>query len=276
MSNGLTVGVQELGFLRDQAVQAAGAKNRVHLIDGFDDEISGIFVDQAGEVREHIKRAPPRRVKLFSLSDFSLALNQATEASGAKPAVYVSRYGVDIIWNDSTGPDGRGRDRTEYIFEPSDENQAISDGILNISQKNFVQILRRDLKFALGELATTLIPAVSSIKWSVGSRGSMVVSNGRESMGREIDQEIVSSSGSLPDEIVLNLLLCSDLATPYRYPVRCILEVDATQQNFTLSPMAGEFDKAWGLFVNQVLQDLREQSKGICEVLWAGRVFSHS
>lgn len=265
---GITVGVAELEFLRDQANRAAGAEGKAVVIPELSDDVSIAILHLDGTLSRNIKRPPARVVQFFSLSEFPAVLEQArlgaVESSlnpEAKPTIYVNRLGVSIIWDDSTGETGRARDRSFYINSSHDEIRALGeDGIKNYDQRRFLNTLRRDFKLALGELATTLIPAVASMKWQTGQRGTMTVSHGRESMGREIDSEIQSTVGAIPEEVVLHLLLTDDLEIPSRYPVRCLLDIDAAQQTFSLIPAAGEVDRAWNLFRNDVADYLREKA----------------
>lgn len=265
---GLTVGVAELEFLRDQANRAAGAEGKAVVIPELSDGVSVAVLHLDGSLSRNTKRRPARVVEFASLSEFPAILEQArigaVESSHhpeAKPTVYVSRYGVAIIWDDSDSENGRARDRSLYQYSKHDEIESLGpDGIKNYDQRRFLNTLRRDFKLALGELATSLIPAVASMKWQTGQRGTMTVSHGRESMGREIDSEIQSTVGAIPEEVVLHLLLTDDLEIPTRYPVRCLLDIDPAQQTFSLIPAAGEVERAWNFFRNDVAAYLREKA----------------
>jgi hypothetical protein len=270
---GFTVGVSELEWVRRLSERAASASGKLSILQELSDDFSITYVTADGQVSEKTRRPMARRFLFNSVDQLGASIDLAksvfeSESGGGVviPAIFVSRSGVLLVWNLSGGS-GRGRDRSVYYVQSHDEFKVFYGDTENLNQKQFLRLLRVNLKSALGELGNTLIPAISSIRWETGSRGASQVGSGRESMGREINSEIRSLAGEIPDEIVLNLRLSRDPATPGRYPVRCVLQIDSQQQTFSLLPMAGELDRAWSDFEKDLFDIVSDISGDIPVIL---------
>lgn len=270
---GFTVGVSELEWVRGLSERAASASGKLSILQELSDDLSITYVTADGQVSEKTRRPMARRFLFNSVDQLEASIDLAksvfeSESGGEKaiPAIFVTRNGVLIVWNLSGGS-GRGRDRSFYSVVPHDEIDVFDNETENISQKKLLRLLRVNLKTALGELGNTLIPAISSIRWENGTRVSSQVGSDRESMGREINSEIRSLAGEIPDEIVLNLRLSRDPATPGRYPVRCVLQIDSSLHSFSLLPMAGELDRAWSDFERNLFDIVSEVAGDIPVIL---------
>ena len=132
----------------------------------------------------------------------------------------------------------------KLTLEQTDQAKLISSGLQGMDQKEFLWVLRRHLWKALGELGSTLIPALKSISFKNGVAGKSLVGQGREAMGREIEQEVLSDRGDIPETIELTISIYKDPVLDFPQKILCDLEVNAASQTFSLVPLSGEFDQA--------------------------------
>lgn len=234
-----------LEYLGCQAVNAAGAKGKVAFekLDGYGFRHSLGVIKSDGTFEEKPIPAPPRHYELRAVSDLLPLCRHVKDCLSATPVIWIGDDGVCITFHDND-ESKRWADSAVLNFVKTDQYRLLSTGISQQSQKDFLRLLRQKFSTALGETATTLLPALKQISFKNGVSGKSNVGQGRESMGREIEQEVLSASGDIPETVVLSIALYKDPSLSILVRIVCDLEVDATNQTFALTPLSGELDNA--------------------------------
>jgi len=99
--------------------------------------------------------------------------------------------------------------------------------------------LFRELTNVLQRRLKALLRALRALEWESSVKGTDVVERGRESMGRDIKQELQSKAGPIPEEITLTCDVYTDRSVASMAIVRCLIEIDPRAQCFTLEPLTG-------------------------------------
>lgn len=234
-----------LEFLANQAVRANGAAGKVAVEPlnnyGFAHEIGVTKADGSFEVQQI--PAPVRDYTVTAISEIIPVCDHLKNVLGATPVLWIAPTGVVVKLHDND-ESKRWGDTASLNFEPTEQYQMLQRGIVQQTQKDFLRTLRQKFFPALGETATTLLPALKAISFKNGIAGKSVVGQGRESMGREIEQEVISSVGNIPEMVELTFSLYKDPSISIPQKIVCDLEVDAVNQTFSLTPLSGELDNA--------------------------------
>lgn len=235
-----------LQFIADQAVDAAGVAKKIEIFSNQDPFGEGRigYVDKNGELQ--IKATPPnfRYYSLGSVGEIAGFSEHVKNVLAAAPVLWIADNQVTITLHDSDSEGERWGDRAVVPLEFTDQFKLLQTTPPPKSQKDFVKMLRQQYLMALGELATTLLPALKQITFKNNQAGRANVDRGRESMGLEVEQEVISSLGGIPDFIDLSVSVYKDPLLSLEQTIRCDLDIEVTTQTFTLTPLSGETDKA--------------------------------
>lgn len=122
-----------------------------------------------------------------------------------------------------------------------------------LNQADFVRTLRITLRDVLPP--GNLLGIVREIKFTNNSSGASAVQHGKQSLSREIINE-VKGTGALPEEIVLNLQPFENVA--YKCNVLCAIEIDEQSCAFRLTAYPGQLRKCIDTVLDMANQQLSE------------------
>jgi hypothetical protein len=127
-----------------------------------------------------------------------------------------------------------------------------------LSQKEFVRLLRITLADAATDSSRHLLKAARVISFSATSGGKALAEHGRQSLGRDIEEQVTSEVGDIPEEVEFSVRLFTDPGLTRRFPVRCAVDINAKDATFNLSPLAEQLDDA----LSQQLELIGDQLRG--------------
>lgn len=119
----------------------------------------------------------------------------------------------------------------QFKFLEGCEEKSLAD------QPTFLKSLRIHLPGI--ERRDELISRVRSIKWKSSTDGYSEFSQGRESLGKSVEAEIIGAS-EIPEAIVVNTPVFALADLDMKVGILCDLEVVATSQRFRFCPLADE------------------------------------
>lgn len=241
--------IEHIGEL---AAKAAGAGNKVHVIQSLPGEPAGVYgiVTADGKFQRVVAAQGPRRHALHSIDQVVPLVEDVKARYKAACVVWYSATAVIVlIGDDKLDADLRPRATVPLAYSPE---WAILLNELKTPQardpKAFVQFVRTKLLDALVD-AERLIPYFRNLQSRVQQNTHARTGLGRESLGAEIDAEITSDEGDLPDYLVFSMPVFNDVALQTKTSVRCALDVDPRSMAIRLDPI--ESDLVTGL-QNQV------------------------
>lgn len=190
-----------------------------------------VYIDQGGQLTT-IDVAPAlRKHTVQSVAD----LIEAAKRWNAKPTIWVSDNAIVLVTDDE--------DRRDVVTMPLTK----SAGFLRLEaleknptldQLGMLRTLRIDLKGTAGR--ADLLTVIRSLKWRQSASGHVDVQQGKESLGKVIENE-VTGAGAIPEEVMVSVPVYSNPGESKKsYPVACDLEVIASEQVFRFRPVADE------------------------------------
>ncbi len=135
-----------------------------------------------------------------------------------------------------------------------------------LTQQGLIQLLRHELPGVVG--AESLLACVRKIRFRSGVAGHADIQHGRESLGREVENE-VTGAGDIPEDATVECRVYCNPRETRTYTVRCFLQVFPETQQFTFRPAAGELHE----IRTQAIEDIRsriEQAIGKSAVVFFG------
>lgn len=260
MSDGLNV--QTLRELQEKAVIAAGAAGKVQVIKA--PELGAgksLIVGPSGayEIWDRVD------VRGHMLGDVQAVIDWAIYSAStleANPVLWLSYDMIRIVPDDqdSTYP----RPVIYYPLQKTREFelvQRLSEAQQARDQKAFIRFLRSEFWDCLNIASRdSLIKCLKELNFSNNTSGTSKSSGGRQSMGMDIEEEVRSAVGTLPDEIVLNIRLFKDSALSTRQRITCDLETEVgTKPMFSLVPIKSHLDEALELELSELQKLLAEK-----------------
>jgi hypothetical protein len=183
------------------------------------------------EARQH------RVLDIASLARFGVEhASRFPEASSL--VLWYSRAGLTLILDDTTR-----RDRVFMPLEFSPQMlllQSLEKSQQWYSQAAFISLLRIKLAGSLG-MHQSLIPSLRKIKFRTSAEGGSEVVQAKASIGKSISAEL-SGAEPLPDEVTLSFYPFSQGYETV--DVVCSLDVKPEEQQFSLTPLAGQIEDA--------------------------------
>ncbi len=113
----------------------------------------------------------------------------------------------------------------------------------NLDQKEFISLLRVRLADCTTPEMVQLINVCKAVDFSSQTKGSREINLGRESMGFDIQDEVMSKVGDIPEEVVLDVRIFDDRELTQRHKISCIVEICAKSGTFRLTPKPADLRK---------------------------------
>lgn len=253
---------ETLEYVAELAVKAAGAQNRTAILKvAGESEFRYGIVRDTGEIAWRIADPPPRAHQLAELSDLPTFIDNVKGTLEGSPTVWLSPEAVEIVLLDGIDRNTLGTAR--LTLRPTPQFAALAaleKSPQRLRQKPFLQWLRVTLFDALQETAEgrQLYTGCKAIDFRSNASGKATVEFGRESLGREIQSEVISAAGGIPEFVPLPVRVYDDPRCPKPVLVRCAVDVDPNDAcgapTFALLPLAGECDR----LRRETLTDVRD------------------
>ncbi|MEO1063772.1 MAG: hypothetical protein AAFZ07_20330 [Actinomycetota bacterium] len=241
--------VETLEKIQDTAVKASGADGKLQVVDLPGPPGTYALVKPSGH--HEVRRAEPgaRCHQLRSVEEVGGFVTEATERlGGVSPTVWYDEDGVVVVLDD--GPGEHREHRCEVVLDWSPEFRLLRAlGGLDggspraLSQRELIVTLRTRFAACLDDAGRELIRVLRTIRFSDVSGGNATVETGRESLGRDLESEVRSEAGDIPDEVVLDVRIFDDPALQRRQTVRCLLEINTREVTFELLPYGDEVER---------------------------------
>ena len=231
---------ETLELIQTTAQKADGANGKVKTVE-LPEPDGRYLIVKADGTHELVERQPPdRRHTLLHISEVGQFTKHAAETWNIGPSVWYDADTVTILIDD--GPGDRRRHRAAVHLTHTEEFEFINS--LNredwLTQKQLVAMLRIHLADCLGERGGETLRILRSINFGATTSGHGNVEHGRESLGRELESEIRSDLGEIPEVIPLAVRVYDDPSLPQRGAIRCALEIDAGRGVFQFIPMPAD------------------------------------
>lgn len=235
--------------IQDMAVEAAGIKNKIAIVEppGSDKERGYWLFCENEDPVYHEFASPYRRHTLRKLDQVPQYVAYAVEKLAATPVVWFSETGVSIILDDK--PDSQRRDYAQLAFTTTPEAQMIigwvaDEGSPEFSQKDLIKLLRTTLSACETSESLQLLRIVRDLesKTRTGARGR--IGHGQESLGRDIENEVTSAIGEIPEATQFRLRLLDDPLLTATFAVQCAIEIDPQTLTIELFPRADDVREA--------------------------------
>ena len=233
-----------LELLQATAVAAADAKGKASVLTLPPGSKEYAIIKGSGDIELHELPPRERKHRLYSVQEVPAFVNEIqARLAGNLVTVWYSQEAVTVLIDD--GPDSVRTDcaRVELLLTKEMKClRAVAEKWL--SQRELIRLLRIDLADSIGAWGAELVCVLRSIDYgeSVGGKGK--VEHGRESMGREIENEVRSELGAIPETITLSVRLYEDPALRRRFDIRCALELNPRDGLFQLVALPGQISDA--------------------------------
>lgn len=152
------------------------------------------------------------------------------------PVVWHGRSRVVLLLDDTDR-----EDRVQFSLDYSEPFKAIialAEKRPKMEQRAVIQLLRVDL----GLQDPELIGRFRALDWSDDRQTRGQVHHGKESLGREINAELMGANG-LPEEITAEVPLYRNQGERAQYPITLIVDVDPVNQRIALVPRPNQLDE---------------------------------
>lgn len=228
---------QAIKHVAEEAVKRD--KPELRHIEGDPDQVRRVF--RAGEDVGRLELdVPNRRIKAQTIGGFATA---AAMLGDVTSAVFYTADTVEMIVDT-----GDGYERVALDLVLSREAKFILD-INKAGLKAFaVQDLRDVLRYTLYNAYDdpNLIKQVSNISFKDQSTTTVSTERGKESLGKDITQEVMDSV-ALPNEIqTFNLIMWANIQLAARFPVQVILDPNPAHQQWIVAPIQESVDQFIG------------------------------
>jgi uncharacterized protein YdaT len=193
--------------------------------------------DRSGTTKEFTTDPLPRLHTLADLSDMVAAAKLMSDSA----IIWIGDKQVVAILDDSEYRENR------LIFplavsKPMEWVQThCASRVVFFNQSQFIQALRTDLARALD--GNPLLGHVRAMRFSSNSSAEATITQGRESMGRQIERT-ATGAGELPEKVIVAVPVYDQLPKPL-YPIECALVVDTVNEKFGLQALPGEVLNAY-------------------------------
>lgn len=210
-----------------------------------------VLISHGGAYEKHQLPPAHRKHTVRTLDDMILITERASAVWGGKPVLWHDRASVVLVVDD-----GERRDLVTMPLQIAETYATVEKlATRKFTQKEFVQLLRVSLRGCVVD--KTLLPAVRELKFKKNASGTSGIQHGRESMGREIESEIVGAD-AIPEEVVLQTRVYNNPDVQYMAKVACALDIDLESETFTLRPMPDQLEEAVQGAQNEVRTRLEE------------------
>lgn len=270
LSGDLCATVQEI---RQLAVDAAGAQSQVHCLalpgsDGRRHLLATLETEQGDDgqpvrllkTREIASNTPRRQHELHSVGEVARFCSYAAGDLSGRPVVFVGEHRVVIVIDDR--PESYRENRADVVFQRTPEHELLDNLARQMfSQKQLIRLLRVELAECATASSQQLLATSRRIVATTSSKASGEVRNGKESIGRDIEAEILSSAGEIAEEVEFSLRLFTDPELQRRHTITCAVEWDPATLTCQICPRPGDLRRA----VEEELSALYTRLEGDCE-----------
>lgn len=270
--NNLSLQVATLQQIQKTAVEAAGVEKKVAVRDvPAERGRRYLLVDNEGE-SEFVSAPPPDRGHvLSSLEEFPGYLAYAREKLNAKPVVWYSDKHVIAVLDDS--PESYRSDWVRLHFEETPEftwlRNATDGGSETMSQKQLVALLRTTLSACATPSSTELLKVARNLSATTSTTAGGRIENHRESLGRDIENEVRSDAGEIPEFVEFRVRVLTDRLMRAESVIRCMIEIDPRTLAIQIFPRPEDIRTAIEETVQQVGEYLdRECASADCRVFF--------
>ena len=242
---------EAMELFKDQVAGAAGAKGKVELLDVPGDPRHYMIVSADGTHTIAEKSPPPR---VHSLDTIDAVIEYVTWAETnltGDPTVWFDGETIRVILDDADDSQRINRVSCELAYTPT-WKKIDWLGEQWLAQKAFVRLLRITLADAATESSQQLLRVARVLAFSNSSAGHGKVEHGRQSLGLDIEEEVKSEAGEIPDEITLNVRIFDDPRTTRRFEIRLAVDINAREGTFNLCPVPGSVEEALEDQVNTI------------------------
>ena len=237
---------EALQFTAEQAEKAAGASNKVQVLD-LPCEPKGVYglVKADGTFQRIVAGASPRGHALHRVDQIVDFVQDARDRLSAKPTVWYSRKGVQVLLvDDSLEANLQSRATINFAFTPQFELiRSCADSSPWHDPKQFCLWIRSKLIDCLRD-GREILSIMKDLRFNVQNFGKSIIGQGRESIGREVDAEVTSEFGDLPDDLFFDVRVIDDPSLLRRQAIQCALEVDPQKGLMRVVPLAGQIQNA--------------------------------
>lgn len=234
-----------LSLIQDTAIEAAGVRNAVHVQTlPREREYLMVYAGEEGvDVERHPMPPPARLHRLGSVGEVGRYAEYAGDVLGGSPVVFITDSKVMVVLDDR--PQSLRQDLASVLIEPTPEHGTLKDlPDRSLNQRDLIRLLRVELSDCATESSMRLVQVARKMTATTASTMNRETRNNRESIGRDIEQEIVSAAGELPEEIALNVRLFNDPALRRKPTIRVAVEFDPATLLCQLFPHPGDLRNA--------------------------------
>ncbi len=201
---------------------------------------------KTGELQKHYSELPPRDVQLYTVDDIVAALKMYIEKEFAPAPIVLCGHGeiTAILCDDSKGELCRAcRDRLRVKMATSSQFNLLATFARSrqyLNQQSFVRMLRVDLA---GTLGADTINIFRKVRFAKNEDGTGEVKTGRETMGNQINREVLGVNGEIPEILTVTIAVYEDMPTE-RKAIECAIDIDVDNRTFAMLPLNGELATA--------------------------------
>lgn len=241
------VSLEVLELIQETAVKAAGSANKVTILDAPQLGVGKVLIVRANGDYDFAQKTESRTHRLGNLDSVCDWVKYAGETLGVNSAIWLSETGLRVVIDDMQMETPRAL--VTYDFVKTREYsliQTLATGEPRMfDQKQFVRLLRNDLYDCLDiTKRDQWIKIFRSLEAREASNARSDIQGSRQSLGRDLEDEVTSQLGQIPDQMRLSVRLFQDSALETRQPVLAEIECQPLQFRFALIPRQCELDQA--------------------------------
>lgn len=251
-----SMSLEVLENIQETAVKADGANGKVQIVAAPQLGAGKCLIISANGSYEIKDNEAPRHHVLGNVQAVIDWVKYAAKTLAATPVIWVHTRTIRVVLDDKDSK--LPRPVIVYELKETAEYQLLQKLAVApkcFEQKEFIRMLRNQLWDCLDQAAdkddrslTTreaLIKKLRTLNFAAGMSGKSTISGSRESLGLDIENEVTSAIGALPEELHLQVRLFQDGALAARQKVTSDLEVTVgTKPAFCLTPLTSDLDEA--------------------------------
>lgn len=239
-------------FLYSQIAEVANA--RILRIPGND---RMAYIDQGGEVIEVEIPPPDRKSAVASIDD----LCAAAKAYGKDGQIsfWITTNSVVLVLDD--------QDRREHVTMNLRKTAAYQKVLWlaqnpALTQAELISLLRMDLRDLTGR--NELLTKIRTLKFSLHTEGISDLSQGRESLGKKIENQ-VTGAGDLPEDLRIHTPLFDNPGERDEgFTIEMLFEVMPTEtKQFRIKPVPASLEDATDAALQGMRTAIEEQLEGV-------------
>lgn len=251
---------ESLELIQRTAVEAAGSENKLTLVPAPQLGPGKCIVVKSDGSYDILEQSQSRQ---HSLGDLETVINWTQYAATtlkAKPVLWINSDRIQVVIDDLVTT--AARPAILYQFKQTPEYELIlrlakGDPLL-WDQKSWLRMLRTELWDCLDPTRRDQwIRIFRALSSTDNTDAKSSVSVGRQSLGREIDMQVSSEHGDIPEQFILSVRLFADPALAARQPIKADVDATATTFKFSLQPIKSDLVEALENELNDCIKLLR-------------------